>query len=209
MTGNPAAPGTLRLPAVAPGMRIGLYGGTFDPPHAGHLHVALRALNGLALHRVWWIVTPANPIKGHRPFRDKAERLAAVRALARHPRMAVADLERGAAPAYTADTVRLLRRRCPGVHLVWIMGADSLAGLHRWRRWRAIAGRVALAAIDRPGWTHKAVRAPAAVALRRRRRTPAGLRGDPTPPAWAILHGKRSALSSTQLRDRAAAAPCA
>lgn len=194
----------VRLPPHAPGMAIGLYGGTFDPPHAGHLLVVATALRRLRLDRVWWIVTPANPIKGHRPRASKRDRLAAVASFARHPRMAVADLETGTAPAYTADTLRLLRRRCPGVRFVWIMGADGLAGLHRWRRWREIVRSVPIAVVDRPGWTHRAVHARAASAFARARRPAMAASGlaDTKAPAWTMLHGRRSTLSSTGIRAR-------
>lgn len=192
------------LPPHGPGMRIGLYGGSFDPPHAGHLHVALWALRRLRLDRVWWMVTPGNPLKDRSGLRPAAERLADTQIMARHPRMVVTDFESRLGTLYTVDTVRTLVERCPGTRFVWIMGADSLAGFARWRGWRELAGLVPIMVVDRPGWTIAAARSRAAFALEAFRRPEADARAlmDQAAPAWTFLHGPRSDLSSTALRSR-------
>lgn len=198
------AGGPVRLPPHYAGMRIGLYGGSFDPPHAGHRHVALTALRRMRLDRIWWIVTPGNPLKDRRGLAAFADRLAATRAVACHPRMEVTDIDGAIGSIYTVDTLRFLVRRCPDIRFVWIMGADSLAGLHRWRAWREIARLVPIAVIDRPPWTVRAARSPAATALAPSRideARAAGLAGRHA-PAWSFLHGPRSDLSSTSLRDK-------
>lgn len=201
---RPGSGRPLRLPPVRPGMRIGLYGGSFDPPHAGHRHVAVTALRRLGLDRVWWIVTPGNPLKAGRRPAERAIRLAAARRIARHPRMEVTDLDGEIGAVYTVDTIRYLGRRCPSVRFVWIMGADSLGGFHRWRAWREIAGRVPIAVVDRPGWSLRAVSSPAATALAGARSPLALAASLPgrVPPAWVFLYGPRSELSSTALRDK-------
>jgi nicotinate-nucleotide adenylyltransferase len=201
---RPGAGQPVRLPPHAPGMRIGLYGGSFDPPHAGHRHVALTALRRLRLDAVWWLVTPGNPLKDRSHLAAESARLAATRVLARHPRMRVATGEIGA--VYTVETIRYLLRRCPYLHFVWIMGADSLSGFHRWRAWREIARLVPLAVVDRPGWTIRALAAPAAGALAASRIDGADAARLPgrEPPAWVFLYGPRSNLSSTALRGQVA-----
>ena len=198
-----ASGGPVRLPPMAPGMRIGLYGGSFDPPHPGHRHVALAALRRLALDRVWWLVTPGNPLKDVSGLSPLAERMEATGSVARHPRMNVTAPEAPGPAAYTIDTLRWLVRRAPDVRFVWIMGADSLAGFHRWQCWREIAALVPIAVIERPGWTEAATASRAAVALRRARLPEASSRRGPrhSPPAWVLLHGPRSNLSSTRLRQ--------
>ena len=203
-----AAPRPLRLPPHGAGQVIGLYGGSFDPPHAGHRHVALLALRRLGLDRVWWLVTPGNPLKTRRPGQDQAARLAAARALARHPRMEVAAIESGER-AYTVNTIRAIRRRCPEARFVWIMGADSLSGFQEWRDWLAIAAMVPIAVVDRPGWTLRATRSRAALALAPWRLPEREARrlGRLAPPAWCFLHGPRSGLSSTALRKTADVPP--
>ncbi len=143
--------GRIVLPAHARGMRIGLFGGTFDPPHAAHRAASLLALRRLGLDRVWWLVTPGNPLKNIHGLAPLAERLATARALAHHPRIDVSDFEAELGTNYTYGTISYLIRRCPGVRFVWIMGADNLRHFHRWQRWRDIAALVPIAVIDRLG----------------------------------------------------------
>jgi len=184
-------------------MRVGLFGGTFDPPHVGHVEVSLVALAALRLHEVWWLVSPQNPLKPDAPSDDLARRIDAARRIARHPRVKVTGVEAALGTTYTADTLRRLLPRLPGVACVWMMGADNLAGFHRWRGWQAIAASVPLAVFNRPGEAIRALGSPAAVALRRWRidaRDAAALAANP-PPAWVFLPAPHIALSSTSLRS--------
>ena len=137
------------IPPHAPGMRIGLFGGTFDPPHQAHLGASLLALKRLKLDRVWWLVTPGNPLKNTKGLAPLSERIAAARALTRHPRIDVTGIEAVINTRYTYDTIRWLKARCPGVRFVWIMGADNLRSFHRWQKWRGIAQLVPFVVIDR------------------------------------------------------------
>jgi nicotinate-nucleotide adenylyltransferase len=195
--------GQARLPRVAPGMRIGLYGGSFNPAHAGHRHVSLLALKRLGLDRIWWIVTPGNPLKDPGELADTSSRAAEARRLAGHPRIDVTTFEEEIGARYTVDTLAYLKRRYPGVQFVWIMGADNLAGFHRWRGWRSIAAMMPIAVVDRPGWTLKAMRSRSAAALSSERigEGEALALAGAEPPAWVFLHGPRSHLSSTALRE--------
>ena len=131
--------GFVRLPPFVPGMRIGLFGGTFNPPHEGHLLVAQMALKRLKLDRIWWLVTPGNPLKPLNGLPPLAERMAAARELARDPRICVTGFEEEIGARYTFDTLTYLKNRCAGVDFVWIMGADNLRQFHRWQRWQDIA----------------------------------------------------------------------
>jgi len=192
----------LILPPHAPGMRIGLFGGTFDPPHAAHFAASVLAMKRLHLDRVWWLVTPGNPLKDTRGLQPLAQRLAAARALARHPRIDVSGLEAVIRTRYTYDTVKYLVRRCPGVRFVWIMGADNLRSFYRWQNWRGIAALLPLAVVDRMGSSLYAASGRAAQALARHRLPErfAGVLADRKPPVWVYLHGLKSPLSSTALR---------
>ncbi|SFV04687.1 nicotinate-nucleotide adenylyltransferase [Methylobacterium sp. 174MFSha1.1] len=197
----------VRLPPLAPGLRVGLYGGSFNPAHAGHRHVSRLALRRLALDRVWWLVSPGNPLKDRRHLPEAAARAEGARAVASDPKIAVTDFEAGLGEGrlgvrYTVDTLRWLTERQPEVRFVWIMGADSLATFHRWKGFREIAAMMPFAVIDRPGYTLKAMASPAArlLAASRLDETDAPTLAGRSPPAWVFLHGPRNSLSSTALR---------
>ncbi|MCH8521787.1 nicotinate-nucleotide adenylyltransferase [Glycocaulis sp.] len=140
--------------ALKPGMTVGLYGGSFDPPHRGHRHVAQTAMKRLGLDRVWWLVSPHNPLKPHAPS-DLARRMEAVRALIPEPRHVVTGIEARLGTRYTSELIAHLTARHPGVRFVWIMGADGLGSFHRWQDWRAIAAHVPIVVIARGGQSLK------------------------------------------------------
>ena len=192
----------IAFPPTAPGMTVGLFGGSFNPVHEGHLLVAETALRRLALDRLWWLVTPGNPLKDTRNLAPIAERLAACRAVARDPAFQVTALEAGFRTRFSADTIRTIRARHPGISFVWIMGADNLRDFHRWQRWETIAATVPIAVIDRPGATlsfHSAKTARRFEAARLDE-DDASLLARRDPPAWTFIHGPRSSLSSTAIR---------
>lgn len=194
----------LRLPVFHAGMRIGLFGGSFDPPHAGHEQVSLVALRALALDQVWWLVSPQNPLKAHTPSGNLSERIAAARALVSDPRIRVTGIEATLGTTYTAETISKLKPRLRGVHLVWMMGADNLATFHHWRDWRGIASMLPIAVFNRPGTALRALSSPAARTLaqyRREARNAATLPGS-QPPAWVFLPSPHVPISSTELRAR-------
>lgn len=189
-------------PIATRGQRIGLLGGSFDPPHAGHVHVTLWALRALALDRVWWLVSPGNPLKRRGPA-GIDQRVKACRRLIRHPRVDVTEIERRFGSRYTADTLARLRRCYPGVRFVWLMGADNLADFHRWDRWEWIATHVPIAVFARPGEQLRAGLSPMARRFAHRR-VPAGaarLLGTGDKAHWALLTGTMSPASSTAIRS--------
>ena len=186
-------------------MRVGLYGGSFNPAHAGHLHVARTALRRLGLDRVIWLVSPQNPLKAAADTQSLTERMAAVRRLAAGPSMIVSDIETRIGSAYTIDTLRVMRARWPGVRFVWLMGADNLAQFHRWRGWTEIMSSVPMAVISRPGSMLRARFSPAAQRFSASRlpAEAAPVLADHTPPAWIYLPVPLNHLSSTALREQA------
>lgn len=196
---------SIRGPIALPGQRIGLLGGSFDPPHAGHIHVTLWALRALALDRVWWLVSPGNPLKPRGPA-GIGQRIAACRQLIRHPRVVVTDIERRLGSPYTADTLARLSRLYPGVRFIWLMGADNLATFHRWERWEWLAENFPIAVFARPGEQLHAGLSPMARRFARRRLPPsaAPLLGRGPQARWVLLTGPMSPASSTAIRGRGA-----
>ena len=200
-------PGALRdgLP-LAPGMRVGLFGGSFNPAHAGHAHVAETALRRLGLDAVVWLVSPQNPLKGERGTHPLAARMASAARYARGPRMQVSDAESRMGVRHTVDTVRALKARHPGVRFVWLMGADNLLTFHRWRGWTDIMAELPVAVVARPGALLKSRFAPAARRFPHARQAPGAavrLAGTPA-PAWTFLTAPLNPESSTRLRALAA-----
>lgn len=191
-----------RLPRAGQGMRVGLFGGSFNPPHKGHRHIAVTALKRLGLDQVWCIVSPGNPLKSGAEMADFDARLNAAAEALRHPRIRITGFEAGLGSRYTVDALRFLRRRFPGVRFVWIMGGDNLACFHQWRRWRDIFALAPVAVFDRPEWRLRGLAAPAAKTFNRARvgETAARRLASMRPPAWTLLTIPLSHESSTRLR---------
>lgn len=189
------------LPPVRPGQAVGLLGGSFDPPHQGHVHISREALKRFALDRVWWLVSPGNPLKTHGPA-PLARRMEACRAIVDHPRMAVSDFEARAGTRYTAETIAALQAAQPGVRFVWLMGADNLAQLHLWQDWREIMHRVPLGILARPEQRISARMSKAARIYAHSRMRPAQSRllARSHAPAWCFVNVPMRGISSTELR---------
>jgi nicotinate-nucleotide adenylyltransferase len=199
----------LRTPEVArraPRLRIGLLGGSFNPAHEGHLAISREALKRLRLDRVWWLVSPQNPLKPTDQSADLEQRLAAARAVADLPRVVVTDLERRIGTRYTVDTLGWLTRRWRA-RFVWLIGADNLAQLPRWRRWQRLVRMVPIAVFDREPYSYLALagRMASAYAGARLVERRAPVLAECPPPAWVYLRLRRHQASSTALRQRSTA----
>ena len=194
----------LRPPGpVADGLKIGLLGGSFNPAHEGHLHVSDTALKQLGLDYVWWLVAPQNPLKPVCGMAPLQERLAyAAEKFEHHPRIVVIDLEQALGTRYTVDTLRVLQRRFPRVHFVWMMGSDNLEDFRRWRRWPEIVRTVPIAVVMRPGYCLAPLHAKAMQRFGEARVT--DLRSLPLmrPPAIAVLDGWRCPQSASAIRAK-------
>lgn len=188
-------------------MRIGLLGGSFDPAHDGHVNITETAMRAFRLDRIWWLVTPGNPLKERGPA-PMAERIAGARRLLTDPRVIVTGIEAQLQTRMTADTVATLRHLYPKVHFVWLMGSDNLVQFHQWERWREIAAMVPIGVLARPG-SRLAARNSVAAQVLRPWRLPveqAGSLASRRPPAWVQLDLPMSKLSSTELRKARTAA---
>ncbi len=194
----------VRPPLIASGQRIGILGGSFNPPHQGHLNISTMALKKLELDRIWWLVTPGNPIKSQQNLMDLRQRIDAATELSNHPRIDVTAFEASLPTNYTADTLTFLKRRFPSVDFVWLMGADNLATFHKWQKWHTIFETMPIAVFDRPGFRFKALSSPAAQTYKSRRITNrhAIRLAHQYPPAWQFITLPLSHLSSTELRKK-------
>jgi nicotinate-nucleotide adenylyltransferase len=185
------------------GQRIGLLGGSFNPAHDGHRYISEEALKRLRLDSVWWLVSPQNPLKPAAGMASLADRLAAARAIAGHPRIRVTDLERRLGTRYTADTLDALTRRYPATRFVWLMGADNLGQLPSWRRWSSIVNTVVIAVFARSPYDAGALAGRAAhrFAHARLSADAAPTLADWQPPAWLFLPLRRHPAAATALRQ--------
>ncbi len=192
------------MPHAGKGLAVGLFGGSFNPPHAGHGLVAEIALRRLALDQLWWIVTPGNPLKSGNELAPLAERLKLSEQVAQNPRIKVTAFEAAHNVRYTADTLALVRARNPGVDFVWVMGADGLRDFHRWQRWRKIVMTFPIAVIDRPGSTLSFLSSMVAKTFDYARvdEIDAPRLARMKAPAWTFIHGPRSLLSSSAIRAK-------
>ena len=193
----------IRTAGSTGGLTIGLFGGSFNPAHDGHRDLSLAALRHLGLDRVWWMVSPQNPLKPVKGMAPFAERLASAEAvIAGHPRLLAADLETRLGTVYTAETLRMLKRRFPRLRFVWLMGADNLATIHRWRQWQRIFRDVPVAVFDRPTYALAALGGPAAQRFAAARQHGPARRNLKTarPPAWGFVTMKLNPTSATAIR---------
>ena len=194
----------LKMPASGDGQRIGLFGGSFNPPHEGHLNLCDLAIKRLDLDHIWWMITPGNPLKDTSELPNLMERIKLSNAIISNPKIKVTAFEATHKVRYTADTVRLVRKLRPRQKFVWLMGADNLADFHRWQDWRKIANTLPIAVIDRPGSTlsHRSARAAVAFSRFRVDDEDASILLNMPPPVWTFIHGPRNSLSSSALRAR-------
>jgi nicotinate-nucleotide adenylyltransferase len=195
----------LTMPHVEPGMVVGLFGGSFNPPHEGHRLVAEIAIRSLGLDQLWWMVTPGNPLKSRRQLAPLNERIVQSEILFPNPKIRVTAFELTLGSTYTAQVLAHVKARHPDVHFVWIMGADNLRDFHRWQNWQAIARTFPIAVIDRPGSTLSFLSSKMARTFdyARVEERAAGRLALMPAPAWTFIHGPRSPLSSTALRRQA------
>jgi nicotinate-nucleotide adenylyltransferase len=187
--------------ATSYGLTIGLLGGSFDPPHAGHVHITREALKRFRLDRVWWLVSPGNPLKERGPA-PLEHRMAAARRVMDDPRVTVSDFEAQVGTRYTAETFAALQAAYPGVRVVWLRGADNLAQFHLWKDWREIMFRVPVGILARPGDRVAARTAPAARIFRpyQLRARQSHLLARAAAPAWCFVNMPMRDISSTAIR---------
>ena len=191
------------MPLATKGLRIGLLGGSFDPPHSGHMHISKWAIKEFSLDRIWWLVSPGNPLKKDAPA-DLDRRLSACNKLVNHPKIIVTDLERVFNTRYTAQTLISLKSQYRGVRFVWLMGADNLAEFHKWDRWQDIMHMLPVGVMARPNQQLAANCSPAARIFRESRLSAQSSNALPfkEAPSWSLLTGPMDDESSSKIRAK-------
>ena len=189
------------FPPARRGMVIGLLGGSFDPAHQGHVHITREALKRMGLDRVWWLVSPGNPLKARGPA-PLAERMARARAVMADPRVTVTDLERHLGTRFTAETIARLKSLYPGVRFVWLMGADNLVQFDRWNHWQDILRMVPVGVLARPGWGVAARTSRAARIFREHGVDRGEVLRSRDAPAWCFVNLPMDDSSSSAIRAR-------
>lgn len=189
------------FPIATKGMVIGLLGGSFDPAHEGHAHLTREAIARMGLDKVWWLVTPGNPLKARQPA-PMAERMARAREVMPDPKVEITDLETRLGTRSTIDTITKLQTLYPGVHFVWLMGADNLVQFHKWNRWRDILRAVPVGVFARPGSGVAARMSVAARAFRVHQVDRGETLRDKAAPAWCFVNMPMNEASSSAIRAR-------
>ena len=185
-------------------MRVGILGGSFNPAHAGHMHIARQALIRLKLHAIWWVVSPGNPLKTKNPVSDFDARVEAVQACINHPRMVATDIEGALGTRYTYDTIRRLKTRFPRTRFVWIAGMDNACSFNRWEKWAELPALIPFVFFDRPPQALKIKGSRLRQKRGIRQRTKTGARA-PAPSETGVfwmLQGKALNISSTEIRAK-------
>ncbi|MDA0238466.1 MAG: nicotinate-nucleotide adenylyltransferase [Proteobacteria bacterium] len=186
--------------------RIGLLGGSFNPAHRGHIYISETAIERLALDEVWWLVSPQNPLKERAGMAAFAKRVADAKAVVGDRPIIVSEIEQELDTRYTVDTLRVLTNRYPEHRFVWLMGADNLLQLPKWKRWRGLFRLIPIAVFPRPSFSRRSLIGKAARRFARfripefRAKSLASRR----PPAWIFLRMKPDPISATGIRNRIA-----
>ena len=191
------------FPSVEPGLTIGLLGGSFDPPHEGHVHITKLALKIFNLSKIWWLVCPENPIKSVTPS-DINSRFLASKKIMKHPSVVITDLERKFKTKYTFQTLIKLKKLYPSTKFVWLMGADNLITFHHWKNWDWIMKNIPVGVLARPEEQIKAGLSHAAIKFRNYRlpKEKSIILSNYIPPVWTLSNGPMRNISSTEIRKK-------
>ena len=191
------------FPSVEPGLKIGLLGGSFDPPHEGHVHITKLALKFFNLSKIWWLVCPENPIKSVTPS-DLNSRFFASKKIMKHPSVVITDLEKKFETKYTFQTLIKLKKLYPSTKFVWLMGADNLINFHHWKNWDWIMKNIPVGVLARPEEQIKAGLSHAAIKFRNYRlpKEKSIILSNYIPPVWTLSTGPMRNISSTEIRKK-------
>lgn len=192
----------IKFPSNPNGRKIGIFGGSFNPAHEGHLHLSLTAIKALDLDEVWWLISPQNPLKPRDETVSIQQRLVQAQNIAKHPKIKFTYFEQYLKSKHTSHTISYLNSRAPNAHFVWLMGADNLSNISYWKNWQTIFNAIPIAVFDRSGKHLSSITSKAACYFKAHRKpnNSSQILALQTTPAWCFIRIKRINRSSSAIR---------
>ena len=183
--------------------KIGLLGGSFDPPHKGHLFISLEAKKILKLDEVWWLVTPKNPLKISEPA-SYVERVDNCKNITRNFPIKIQEIEKNIQSDYSYKTINYILKHYNNIKFFWLMGADNLINFHKWERWQMIFNNMSIVIFRRHGYNNKALRSIAAQKFKNSRIINSNINLDDfnITPSWLLIENKEIKISSSEIRNQ-------
>ena len=183
--------------------RIGLLGGSFDPPHRGHLHISLEAKKIFQLNEIWWLVTPQNPLKILKPTAYN-ERVSNCKKITKGKPIIIKEIEKKINSKYTYQTLYYLQSHYFNIKFFWLMGADNLINFHKWQKWRKIFKEISIVVFKRHGYNNKALRSIANKTFSNYQIISNTLNKNQFNklPSWVWINNKEIKISSTEIRQQ-------
>ena len=183
--------------------KIGLLGGSFDPPHKGHLFISLEAKKILKLDEIWWLVTPQNPLKISKPA-TYVERVKNCKSISRNLPIKIREIEKNINSDYSYKTISYLVNHYKSIKFFWLMGADNLINFHKWQKWQKIFNNMSIVIFRRHGYNTKALKSITSQRFKNNRVISSNIKLDDFiyTPSWSLIENKEIRISSSEIRNQ-------
>ena len=182
---------------------IGLLGGSFDPPHKGHLYISLEAKKLLKLDEIWWLVTPQNPLKIHQPA-SYLERVKNCKIVTKNKPIKIKEIEKKINSQFSYQTIKYLNKHYKNINFFWLMGADNLINFHKWQKWRQIFQEISIVVFKRHGYNNQALKSIAYRTFTNYRINSIQINKNHFNkyPSWTWIENREIKISSTEIRQQ-------
>ena len=182
---------------------IGLLGGSFDPPHKGHLYISLEAKKILKLDEIWWLVTPQNPLKINQPA-SYSERVKNCKIMTKNKPIKIKEIEKKINSQFSYQTIKYLNKHYKNINFFWLMGADNLINFHQWQNAHRIFNEIPIVVFRRYGYNQQALKSYISNLYKNFRVKNKNIHIDNFNqlPAWTIIQNKEIRISSTEIRKQ-------
>ena len=183
--------------------RIGLLGGSFDPPHKGHIYISIESKKLLQINEIWWLVTPQNPLKISEPATYQ-ERITNCKEISKDKPILIKEIEKKINSKYTYQTLDYLLNHYINIKFFWIMGADNLINFHKWQKWRKIFKEVSIVVFKRHGYNNQALKSIACRTFTNNRINSLQINKNHfiKLPSWTWVDNREIKISSTEIRQQ-------